>query len=293
MKLGIIGGSGIYQLEGLTQLEALPVDTPFGAPSDEFMRGRLGDREVVFLPRHGKGHRLLPSEINHRANIYAFKTLGIERIISVSAVGSLREHLRPRDIVLPDQFYDRTKRSGEQTFFGHGLVAHVAFAEPICSDLRAFLFEGIQAALTQCGEKKTRLHNGGTYVCMEGPAFSTRAESNSYRQLGGDVIGMTSLPEAKLCREAEICYAAMAMVTDYDCWREGEEHVTVDMIVANLLANSALAKEVLARLIATLPETRTCACDSALKNALLTDRMAVPATTLTKLRPLVGRYFSA
>jgi 5'-methylthioadenosine phosphorylase len=290
MKLGIIGGSGIYQLEGLTNIKPLNVDTPFGAPSDELVHGKLGGREVVFLPRHGKGHRLLLSEINHRANVYALKSLGIERVISVSAVGSLREHLRPRDIVLPSQYYDRTKRSLEQTFFGRGLVAHVAFAEPICPDLRAFLFQEIQQALTRRGEKKTRLHNGGTYVCMEGPAFSTRAESNSYRQLGGDVIGMTSLPEAKLCREAEMCYAAMAMVTDYDCWREGEEHVTVEMIIANLVANSALAKDVLAHLITVLPETRACSCDSALKDAILTDRNAIPETAKIALQAIAGKY---
>ncbi|TAN37030.1 MAG: S-methyl-5'-thioadenosine phosphorylase [Verrucomicrobia bacterium] len=290
MKLGIIGGSGIYQLEGLTHIEALKVETPFGAPSDELVRGELGRREVVFLPRHGKGHRLLPAEINHRANIFAFKQLGIERIVSVSAVGSLREHLRPRDIVLPSQYYDRTKRSAEQTFFGRGLVAHVAFAEPICSELRAVLFRELQTVLAQRHATKVQVHNGGTYVCMEGPAFSTRAESNSYRQLGGDVIGMTSLPEAKLCREAEICYAAMAMVTDYDCWREGEEHVTVEMIIANLVANSALAKDVLTHLIAKLPETRTCTCGTALKDAILTACNAIPETIKTTLKPIIGKY---
>jgi len=291
MKLGIIGGSGIYHLEGLTQMEALSMATPFGAPSDKLVRGKLGGQTVVFLPRHGQGHRLLPSEINHRANIYAFKLLGIERILSISAVGSLREELRPRDIVLPDQYYDRTKHSSGHTFFGSGLVAHVAFADPVCPDLRASLFKEIQQALAHRGEQNTRLHNGGTYVCMEGPAFSTRAESRSYRQLGGDIIGMTSLPEAKLCREAEICYAAMAMVTDYDCWREGEEHVTVEMIIANLVANSALAKAVLAHLIATLPETRHCNCGSALKDALITERQAVPATTRKMLQPIIGKYF--
>jgi 5'-methylthioadenosine phosphorylase len=290
MKLGIIGGSGIYQLEGLQKVESVQVETPFGSPSDAFVRGQLGGREVVFLPRHGKGHRLLPSEINHRANIYAFKLLGIERIISVSAVGSLREEYRPRDIVLPSQYYDRTKHALEHTFFGRGLVAHIAFAEPVCPDLRAFLFHQIQHALTRRGETQSRLHNGGTYVCMEGPAFSTRAESRSYRELGGDIIGMTGLPEAKLCREAEICYAAMAMVTDYDCWREGEEHVTVDLIIANLVANSALAKEVLAHLIATLPATRACTCGTALKDALITERSAVPAATKQALAAIVGKY---
>lgn len=292
MKLGIIGGSGIYQLEGLEKIETVKVDTPFGLPSDEFIRGRYSGREVVFLPRHGRGHRLMPSEINHRANIYAFKLLGIERIISVSAVGSLREELRPRDIVLPDQYYDRTKGSLTHTFFGQGLVAHVAFAEPVCHDLRIFLYEQIQHALRRRGETKSKLHNGGTYVCMEGPAFSTRAESLSYRQLGGDVIGMTSLPEAKLCREAEICYAAMAMVTDYDCWREGDEHVTVDMIIANLVANTAIAKDVLAHLIATLPDTRGCNCDHALQGTLITDRNSISIETKQTLRAIVGKYIN-
>ena len=291
MKLGIIGGSGLYQLEGVEHLETIDLRTPFGTPSDHYSRCRWSGREVIFLPRHGRGHRLLPSEINHRANIFGFKLLEVERIISISAVGSLREDLRPCDIVLPDQYYDRTKRSPEHTFFGQGLVAHVAFAEPVCPDLRAFLFQQIQHALTRRGETKTRLHNGGTYVCMEGPAFSTRAESLSYRQLGGDIIGMTSLPEAKLCREAEICYASMAMVTDYDCWREGEEHVTVDMIIANLVANSTLAKDVLVHLIAALPETRTCTCGTALKDALITERSAVPAATKQALAAIVGKYF--
>ncbi len=290
MKLGIIGGSGIYQLEGLQKVEAVQVETPFGAPSDALVRGQLGGREVVFLPRHGQGHRLLPSEINHRANIYAFKLLGIDRIISVSAVGSLREELRPRDIVLPSQYYDRTKHTLDHTFFGRGLVAHIAFAEPVCPDLRAFLFQQIQHALSRRGDNKSRLHNGGTYVCMEGPAFSTRAESLSYRQVGGDVIGMTSLPEAKLCREAEICYASMAMVTDYDCWREGEDHVTMEMIIGNLMANTALAKDVLAHLIATLPESRSCTCGAALKDALVTDRNLVPAATKQALVAIVGKY---
>ncbi|MCX6995573.1 MAG: S-methyl-5'-thioadenosine phosphorylase [Kiritimatiellaeota bacterium] len=292
MKVGIIGGSGLYRLDGLEHLESIPVTTPFGAPSDDYVRGRLGGREIIFLPRHGRGHRLLPAEINHRANIFGFKLLGVDRVLSVSAVGSLREQLRPRDIVLPDQYYDRTKKAAEHTFFGNGLVAHVAFAEPVCPDLRACLFREIQQALARQGESKTRLHNGGVYVCMEGPAFSTKAESNSYRQLGGDVIGMTSLGEAKLCREAEICYAAIAMVTDYDCWREGEEHVTVAMIIANLAANTALAQDVLARLLAALPETRTCACGTALQNAIVTDRAAIPAATRAALQPIIGRDIS-
>ena len=292
MKVGIIGGSGLYQLDGLEPLETIRLTTPFGAPSDHYVRGQGGRHEIFFLPRHGRGHRLLPAEINHRANIFGFKQLGVDRVLSVSAVGSLREHLRPRDIVLPNQYLDRTKQSAAHTFFGNGLVAHVAFAEPVCLDLHAFLFREIQQALTRRGESKTRLHHGGAYVCMEGPAFSTQAESNAYRQLGGDVIGMTSLPEAKLCREAEICYAAIAMVTDYDCWRAGEEHVTVEMILANLAANTALAKDVLAHLIAALPEARTCACGTALQNAIITDRGAIPEAIKTALQPIIGRYMN-
>ena len=288
MKIGIIGGSGLYNLEGMEGVEFLDIATPFGAPADAYAHGTLGGREVYFLPRHGRGHRLLPSEINHRANIYGFKMLGVERIVSVSAVGSLKEEYRPRDVVLPDQYFDRTKQSLSHTFFGNGLVAHVAFGDPACEDLRALLADSARRA---AGES-VRVHVGGTYVNMEGPAFSTRAESNAYRAMGFDIIGMTSLPEAKLCREAELCYQAMAMVTDYDCWHETEEDVTVDAVVAHLMANTKLAKEVLRDLIPRIPEGRTCPCAAALATAVLTSREAISEETRHRLRALVGKYLS-
>ena len=292
MKIGVIGGSGLYDLEGLERIEAVSVETPFGKPSDPYMHGVIGGRDVYFLPRHGKGHRIMPSEINHRANIYGFKTLGVDCVISISAVGSLREEYRPRDIVLPDQFFDRTKKSLEHTFFGEGIVAHVGFGEPTCPVLR----ESIASCATRvleagASESDVRVHVGGTYVNMEGPAFSTKAESNIYRQLGCDVIGMTSLPEAKLCREAELCFHSVAMVTDYDCWHESEEDVTVDLVISHLIANSALAKTILQDLIPALPENRSCSCGSALANALLTERNAAPEATKQKLAPIVGKYF--
>ena len=291
MNLGIIGGSGLYQLDGLEHLETIRLATPFGAPSDEYIRGRLGGCEIFFLPRHGRGHRLLPAEINHRANIFGFKQLGVERIVSVSAVGSLRAELRPRDLVLPDQYYDRTKKSQDHTFFGNGLVAHVALAEPVCPDLRGRMFAVIQQTLAS-HPGGLRVQNGGTYVCMEGPAFSTKAESRSYRQLGGDVIGMTSLGEAKLCREAEICYAPLALVTDYDCWHAREASVTVEMIIGHLAANTALARDILLRLIPALPAARACACGTALQHAIITDRAAIPPATRAALQPLIGRYLA-
>jgi 5'-methylthioadenosine phosphorylase len=291
MKIGVIGGSGFYALEGLAGVEEFSLETPFGAPSDVIVHGVLEGRDVYFLPRHGRGHRLLPSEINHRANIYAMKLLGVDTVFSISAVGSLREHLRPRDLVLPDQYYDRTKQSSAHTFFGEGLVAHVAFGEPAC----AFLREVVSTAAGEVIRKQdpasgVRINVGGTYVCMEGPAFSTRAESNINRQLGGDVIGMTSLPEAKLCREAEICYQALAMVTDYDCWHATEEHVTLELILGHLEANSRLAKEILRVLIPAVPEDRDCGCRSALAQAIATDRRAIPEAVKQKLAPLVSRY---
>ena len=289
MATGIIGGSGLYHLDGLETLETVQLDTPFGAPSDHYVRGQLSGCEILFLPRHGRGHQLLPSEINHRANIYGFKQLGVERVISVSAVGSLREELRPRDIVLPDQYYDRTKKSLEHTFFGNGVVAHVGFSEPICPELRGVLHEVIRQALATPGGDR-RVQTGGTYVCMEGPAFSTKAESRSYRQLGADVIGMTSLGEAKLCREAELCYASLAMVTDYDCWHESEQPVTVEMIIGHLTANTTLAREILRNLIPALPEHRSCACGHALQNAIITDRGSIPEATRLALQPILGRY---
>lgn len=294
MKTGVIGGSGFYEMAGLEQVETITVETPFGAPSDALVHGVVAGRDVYFLPRHGRGHRLLPSEINHRANIYAMKQLGVDHVISISAVGSLREHLRPRDLVLPDQYFDRTKQSAAHTFFGEGLVAHVAFGEPACPALRAVIAERARSVIEAIHPPSdVRVNSGGTYACMEGPAFSTRAESNINRQLGCDVIGMTSLPEAKLCREAEICYQAIAMVTDYDCWHETEEDVSVELILGHLAANSKLALSVLRELIPAIPAQRECGCRSALACAIATDPKVVPDAVRRKLAPLVGKYLGA
>jgi 5'-methylthioadenosine phosphorylase len=282
-RIGIIGGSGLYHIEGFTHQKWVKVKTPFGPPSDDLLTGRLGGREVVFLPRHGRGHRLLPNELNHRANIWALKTLDVAWVISVSAVGSLQARYRPRDIVLPDQFLDRTKRSFEHTFFGRGIVAHVAFAEPICEELRVLLLESASAL-------RLRVHNGGTYVNMEGPAFSTRAESIANHKAGFDVIGMTNLGEAKCAREAEIAYATLAMVTDYDCWKGDEEHVTVELVIDNLHKNAASAKSIIAHVLPRVPVLPGWPCHSALKNAIMTDRKFWPATTAKELRPLLQKY---
>ena len=289
MKIGIIGGSGLYELEALENVRHEAVDTPFGSPSDAYVYGEIGGRDIYFLPRHGRGHKLLPSEINHRANIFGFKLLGVDHVLSVSAVGSLKEEMRPRDIVLPDQYFDRTKRSADHTFFGDGVVAHVSFAEPACGRLSAVVAGVAEAVIGKSG-LDVRVHSGGTYVNMEGPAFSTKAESHFHRHFGFDVIGMTSLAEAKLCREAELCYQAMAMVTDYDCWHETEEAVTVEMVIGHLVANTRLAKDIVAELVSAIPEERTCACAGALKNAILTETKSVPADKLERLRPLIGRY---
>jgi 5'-methylthioadenosine phosphorylase len=290
MKLGVIGGSGVYDLEGLQDVRHEEVSTPFGKPSDPIICGRLGGRELCFVPRHGKGHRLLPSEINHRANIHALKQLGVERVLSISAVGSLKEQYRPRDIVLPDQYFDRTKGSLAHTFFGDGLVAHVGFGDPTCPDMRKNMGAAAREVISGKKGLDVRVNEGGTYVSMEGPAFSTKAESHTYRKMGFDIIGMTSLPEAKLCREAEMCYQAMAMVTDYDCWHEGTEAVTVDMVVGHLMANTALAKEILRQILTTLPEKRTCGCGGALQHAILTAPDAIPAEVKKRLHLIVGKY---
>ena len=291
MKLGIIGGTGLYELVGLRDAKTVDMETPFGRPSEPYVHGMLGSTELYFLPRHGHGHHILPSELNHRANIFGFKELGVERVIAISAVGSLREDLRPRDVCLPDQYFDRTKRSAEHTFFGHGLVAHVAFAEPVCPDLRQQLHAVTEGIISgDAGYQGQRVQNGGTYVNMEGPAFSTKAESNYYRRFGFDVIGMTSLAEAKLCREAEICYAAACMVTDYDCWHESEETVSLDMILGNLKANAGLAGEILRRIVARLPEARPCGCGRALENAILTRPDVIPPAQRERLAPIVGKY---
>jgi 5'-methylthioadenosine phosphorylase len=279
-RVGIIGGSGLYHMEGFTRQKWVKVKTPFGAPSDDLLTGSLAGREVVFLPRHGRGHRLMPSELNHRANICAMKKLGVAWIISVSAVGALQARHRPCDIVLPDQFVDRTKRSFEHTFFGRGIVAHIAFAEPVCAELRAVLFQSARA-------EGARVHNGGTYVNMEGPAFSTRAESLANHRQGWDVIGMTNLGEAKCAREAQIAYATMAMVTDYDCWKADEAHVTVEMIIANLLKNAGMAKAIIARALPQIPAEPGCSCHRALRNAIMTDQKLWPAKTRSELKWLL------
>jgi len=282
--LGVIGGSGLYQMAGLADVREERVRTPFGDPSDAYLVGRIDGRPLIFLARHGRGHRLLPGEINFRANPYGFKTLGVERLVSVSAVGSMKESLAPLDVVLPDQFIDWT-RHRPSTFFGDGLVAHVSLADPVCNELRA------EVARAAAGIK-VRLHDGGTYLCIEGPQFSTRAESRLYRTFGVDVIGMTNVQEAKLAREAEICYATMAMVTDYDCWHEEEAAVTVAEVVARLNENAAHAQAIVKALLAALPEARSCGCAGALDNAVLTEPGRIPAPVLERLRPILGRRFS-
>lgn len=282
-SIGVIGGSGLYGIEGFTGQKWVKVKTPFGECSDEFLTGELSGRKLIFLPRHGRGHRLLPSELNHRANIWAMKKLGVRWIISVSAVGSLQTKYRPCDIVLPTQFFDRTKQPSDHTFFGRGIVGHVPFADPVAEELRQIL-------LKTARKLRARVHDGGTYVNMEGPAFSTRAESNANRKLGFDVIGMTNLGEAKCAREAEIAYATMAMITDYDCWKEDEAHVTVEMIIANLTANAATAKAIISQAVRVIPSEPSWPCHSALTNAIMTDRKLWPKKTVRELKPIIGRF---
>ena len=281
-KIGIIGGTGLYGIEGFTNQKWVKVKTPFGKTSDDFLTGKLAGRDVVFLPRHGRGHKILPSELNHRANIWAMKKLGVAWIISVSAVGSLQEKYQPCDIVVIDQFLDRTKQSANHTFFGRGIVAHVAFAEPISEELRQIL---LQTAIAT----DANAHDGGTYVNMEGPAFSTRAESLANHAAGHDVIGMTNLGEAKCAREAEIAYATLAMATDYDCWKE-DEHVSLEMIIANLHRNADTAKKIVAAAIAQIPAEPNWKAHSALKNAFLTDKKFWPKKTVADLKPILGKY---
>jgi 5'-methylthioadenosine phosphorylase len=282
-EIGIIGGSGLYSMPGFEAQEEAVIETPFGEPSDSYVVGTLAGRKVAFLARHGRGHRLSPSELNFRANIYGMKSLGVERILSLSAVGSLKEEHRPLDFVVPDQFFDRTQ-GRVSTFFGEGLVAHISFADPVCGELA----EVVAGACKTAGVKATK---GGTYLCMEGPAFSTKAESNVYRSWGMDVIGMTNLQEAKLAREAEICYVTAAMVTDYDCWHPEHDAVTVNDIIANLVKNAENACRMVAAAVAAMPTTRSCKCGSALAHALITDRKAVPETTRKKLGILIEKYF--
>jgi 5'-methylthioadenosine phosphorylase len=282
-EIGIIGGSGLYNMPGFEAMEEAAITTPFGSPSDNYVLGTLAGRKVAFLARHGRGHKISPSELNFRANIYGMKSLGVERIISLSAVGSLKEEHRPLDFVIPDQFFDRT-RGRVSTFFGEGLVAHISFADPICPEL-AGVVAGACETVGVTGKK------GGTYLCMEGPAFSTKAESNVYRSWGMDVIGMTNLQEAKLAREAEICYVTVAMVTDYDCWHPGHDAVTVTDIIGYLTKNAANACRVVAQAVAAMPAGRSCKCGSALAHAILTDRATVPEATRVKLGILIDKYF--
>jgi 5'-methylthioadenosine phosphorylase len=282
-RVGIIGGSGLYHIDGFSDQKWVRIKTPFGKTSDDLLTGKLGGRSVVFLPRHGRGHRILPSELNHRANIWAMKKLGVAWLISVSAVGSLQGRYRPCHIVLPDQFLDRTKQSAAHTFFGRGIVAHIAFADPICEELRQLL-------LSSARSLKARVHDGGTYVNMEGPAFSTRAESLTNHRLGYDVIGMTNLGESKCAREAEIGYATMAMITDYDCWKEDEAHVTVDMVIANLMKNAETAKAIIAKVLPLIPRKPGWPCHDALRNAIMTDKKFWPARTRAELGPILEKY---
>ena len=284
--IGVIGGSGLYELEGLTDIEEIKVETPFGEPSDVFISGQFGGRRVCFLPRHGRGHRILPSELNHRANIWGLRSLNVRWIIAVTAVGSLREEYRPRDIVLPDQFYDRTSRRAEHTFFGNGIVAHVEFGDPVCTQLRDLLFETTEKL------GKT-VHNGGTYVNMDGPAFSTRAESEANRKLGFDLIGMTNLPEAKLAREAEIALATMAMITDYDCWKVEEDNVNAHSVIEHIQANAASAREILEKLIPLVPTEPDWPEHKSLDNALFTPRENWPTNTAEALRPILSRFINS
>ena len=283
MTIGVIGGSGLYEIEGLTDVEEVRLETPFGDPSDAFITGKLGDVKMVFLPRHGRGHRYLPSEVPFRANIYGMKKLGVQRIISVSAVGSMKEEIVPGHIVIPDQFFDRTQGKRASTFFGNGVTGHVQFADPVCGDLTGVLHEAAQKA-------GATVHKGGTYICIEGPNFSTRAESLIYRSWGVDIIGMTNIPEARLAREAEICYGTVALATDYDCWHEGHDDVAVDAILEIIRNNVAMARNIIkeAALLLSLPQE--CGCDEALKFAIMTDRSLIPEQTKQDLDPILGKY---
>ena len=281
-KIGFIGGSGLYDMEGLSDRDEVEIDTPFGSPSDAIVLGTLGNTRLAFVPRHGRGHRISPTEIPARANIFALKSLGVERIVSISAVGSLKEEVRPLDMVVPDQLIDRTK-GRVSSFFGDGIVGHVAFADPFCPELS-------RTVIDVARQHRVTTHGGGTCIVMEGPQFSTRAESELYRSWGASIIGMTALPEAKLAREAEICYATMALVTDYDCWHETEETVSVDLVVQNLLKNVARSQQVIRELVPRMPATRDCACSSALENAIITSPDLIPESARNKLSPLVEKY---
>lgn len=282
-KIGIIGGSGLYQIEGIKNVRDISMVTPFGKPSDKFMVGNLEGKDVVFLPRHGRGHRINPSEVNYRANIFAMKKLGVDRIISVTACGSLREDFKPLDFVLPDQFVDRTNQARHMTFFEKGIVAHLSFADPVCSALREVIKKGVE-------DLGLKVHFGGTYLNMEGPQFSTRAESNLYRSWGMDLIGMTNMSEAKLAREAEICFATLASITDYDCWYTSKETVTLEMVMQNLASNVDNSKRIIKKVVREMPEKPGCNCSAALANAIVTDRKLIPAKVKRDLKPIIGKY---
>jgi len=282
--VGVIGGSGLYEIEGLTDVEEVFIETPFGAPSDVFITGTLDGIKMVFLPRHGRGHRFLPSEVNYRANIYGMKKLGVTRIISVSAVGSMKEHIEPGHIVIPDQFFDRTQGKRESTFFGQGIAGHVQFADPICADLASTLE-------TSAREVGATVHAGGTYICIEGPNFSTRAESQIYRSWGVDIIGMTNIPEARLAREAEICYATVALATDYDCWHEGHDDVSVEAVLHIIRQNVATARAIIKTAVGQMRQQQLhCHCDKALEFAIMTDKSLIPDEALQALAPIIGKY---
>ena len=280
-KIAFIGGSGLYNIDGMENRREVTVETPFGDPSDAVVVGEINGVEVAFLPRHGRGHRFSPTEIPVKANIYTLKSLGVERVVSVSAVGSLKEHIKPLDLVVPDQIIDRTRRRSD-TFFSDGIVAHVGFADPFCNELRRIAFESASLEDVDC-------HDGGTYLVIEGPQFSTRAESAVYRSWGANVIGMTALPEAKLAREAELCYTTLAFVTDYDVWHDTEEEVTVEMVIQNLTHNVATAQGIIRRMLAEIPDNRTCGCESALKNAVITSRESITKDAQNRLGILVNK----
>ncbi|NQT06774.1 MAG: S-methyl-5'-thioadenosine phosphorylase [Candidatus Omnitrophica bacterium] len=285
-RIGIIGGSGLYNIDGLEGVKEVAVDTPFGKPSDKFVCGKLEKRDVVFLPRHGKGHRILPSEINYRANIYGMKKLGVDRIISIGAVGSFKKELKPQDILVVSQFVDRTNQARRMTFFGDGIAAHIPFAQPVCGDLAKTLYESGKTV-------GATMHNGGTYLNMEGPAFSTLAESLLYKSWGMDVIGMTNMAEARLAREAEICYSTLAMITDYDCWCMDEEDaptVTIDLIIENLNKNAETAKKLIKHALKALPKEPSCACKDTLKEAIITPKDLMPKTRKRDLEIIIGKY---
>lgn len=282
-SIGIIGGSGLYKIEGVTAVKKVSLDTPFGKPSDKYITGILEGRKIVFLPRHGVGHRINPSRINYRANIYGMKKLGVERIISVTACGSLRQDFKPLDFVIPDQFVDRTNQGRKMTFFEDGIVAHIGFSDPVCPECAQVAFKAAKSL-------KLPVHFKGKYITMEGPAFSTRAESELYRSWGMDIIGMTNMSEAKLAREAEICYVTLAAITDYDCWYKSKEPVTLEMVVANLFKNVDNAKKIISAVVKAMPAQRNCNCSSALKDAIVTDRKLIPAKVKKDLKVIIGKY---